>query len=484
MTGKHMGRRLFLQGAGTAAIGLPLLEYTHGHAFAVGGAGRRFLTVFEHGGTISNQSNRGRHDGTGSNHGEDWWAPADRGEALVLGPIHEPLAALRDDLLVLTGVDNRAATGQDPYSRGGHGIANVTSLTAADITTVGSGDDEEQIALGPSIDHVVAQRLAARFPARFERIHLKVRGHQYGSPYFSASGERVGGEQDPRIAFETIFAGVTPDTGPSPEYLHLQARRRSILDGVSEGFARFRTRVSAADLRVVDAHLEHIRALERELADLELPAMCVPPDAPTDPSDAGGDVIGPLHARLIVAALRCGLTNVANLEISDILTPWTEAGLRMDSGFGIGHSLGHYAREVGPTGENAGQLDDWLAEMLDNRRWRVGLVRQILEGLDDPAFPEGGGTMLDNSLLLHTSEFSEPSGHISYNQPVLLAGSAGGYFRTGRHVSYDTASAPTEYSTTQSIHNLFTSILHAFGGDDAHFGSDHAPSRGPLPGLV
>jgi len=484
---KHMGRRAFLHGAGTVAIGLPLLEYTHGHAFAAGVA-KRFLTVFSHGGTISNQGTRGKHDGRGSNQGNDWWRPADPGESLVLGPIHEPLAAFRDKLLVLESVDNRAATGQDRYGRGGHGIANVTALTAADMTTIGSGDDASETALGPSIDHVLAERLAALSPVRFDRIHLNVRGHQYGSPYFRAARERVSGESDPRIAFDTIFAGVTPDTGPSPEFLRQQARRRSVVDGVMEGFARFRNVVSTRDLHVIDAHLEHLRALERELADVDLPAMCLPPDAPSTSRDTSQEIIGPLHVRIIVAALRCGLTNVANLEIADILTPWTEAGLRMDSGFGIGHSLGHYAREVGPTGENAGQLDDWLAEMLDNRRWRMSLVAQLLAGLDDPAFPEGDGTMLDNSLMLYTSEFSEPSGHISFNQPVLLAGSAGGYFRTGRHLDYNRAAAADpdtlSYDSEQSIHNLFTSILQAFGGTDERFGSAHAPRTGSLPGLV
>jgi hypothetical protein len=478
----HSGRRAFLVGVGGAIVSLPLLEYTHDRALAGGEAPKRFLTVFEHGGTISNM-NRGwphgdggwRADGRGEGHGLDHWAPRSSGEALELGPIHEELTPWASKLLVLQGIDNRAAIAQSQYADGGHGTANVTALTAAEISGVG----DDSTSLGPSIDHVVAERLRALQPARFDRIHLNVRGHQYGSPYFRAPRERVGGEPDPRAAFDSIFEGVTASGGPDPEFVRRQTRRRSVLDGVLGSFERFRGRVSSADLATVDAQLEHLRALERELESLEMPPMCMPPE---DVPDAGeAEIVGPLHARIIVAALRCGLTNVANLEIADIITPWVGG---TDWGYEIGHALHHYAREIGPTGPSADRYDQWMGEMLANRRWRTSLVRELIEGLDDPAFTEGGRTLLDNSLLLWTSEFSNGSGHIAYNVPVMLAGSAGGYLRTGRHLDFDTAPGALEYESSETTHNLFTSVLHAFGGTDEHFGSDHVTHRGPIPGLT
>jgi hypothetical protein len=490
---KHSGRRAFLRGLGGAVLGLPLLEYTHGHLWAGGLASpRRFITFFEHGGTISNQAtgtgsyDGGKHDGLGESHGEDWWRPADpSSEVLVLGPIHAGLEQWRSKLLLLDGIDNKAAIEQDQYSRGGHGIANSTVLTSANVQVVGSGDDEHWVPDGPSIDEVIAQRLAAAQPTPFSRIHLNVSGHQYGSPYFRGAGEQVGGEESPLAAFATIFAGVTGDEQPTPAQLRQIAMRGSMLDGLLEGYERAKGRVSARDLQVIEAHIEHLHALENELLN---PIVCAPPTGIDEGEDAGGDIIGPLHAKIIVAALRCGLTNVANLEVADILTPWTVAGLQVESGYGIGHSLGHYAREVGPQGPNAALLQPWLAEMLDNRRWRMGLVAAMLEGLDDPAFPEGDGTMLDNSVVLCTSEFREPAGHISLNTPVLLAGSGGGTFATGRFLDYNVHAAgdpnTLEYETPESMHNLFVSILHAMGEADEHFGSDHATHQGPLPGLT
>ncbi len=480
---KHSTRRAFLRGVTGTAIALPLLEYTHGQAWAGGNITQRFVTVFSHGGTITNQNRGGKIDGTGSGNGEDWWRPSDpSSEDLVLGPIHQPLEAWREKLLVLESIDNRAGVEQAAYGAGGHGNSNVTCLTAADATV--GGDDS--VAQGPSIDQVIAERLAARQETRFDRIHLKVGGHQYGSPFFRAANERVGGEPDPAAAWATIFEGVSAD-GPSPEFLRELAVRGSILDGVTSDFEAHKTKVGAKDKHIIEAHLDHLRKLEQELQN---PAVCTPPEEVTESCDQYGCTPegAALHAEIIVAALRCGLTNVAVLEIADILTPWTDTGLLIDSAHGIGHSLGHYSRDVGQSGPYAALHEDWLAEMLSNRQWRMSLLATILEGLDDPFFSEGGNTILDNSVVLYTSEFRDPATHTTWNLPTLLAGSGGGYFNTGRFIDYNPHAAgdpnTLEYDTNESNHNLFTSILHALGENDEHFGNGHAYHEGPLPGLT
>lgn len=479
--GRHSGRRAFLRMAGGALLTLSLLELTHGDAWSAQGTPRRFVTVFSHGGTVTNQSGNSFHDGTGKHTGEDYWKPKTPSEVLDLGPIQQDLEPWKDKLLLLRGIDNGAAGGQAQYGSGGHDISNVTALTAADADN--PWDDPE--ALGPSIDQVLAQRLAAKYPVKFDRIHLKIGGHQYGSPYFAAAKQRVSGEQSPVAAFNSLFDGVTADSEPDSAFQHKQQLRRSVLDGVLDDYSRFRKVVSQRDRHAIEAHLEHLHALEQELN--VAPVLCEPPSGISDDDSAPANVVGPLHVKVIVAALRCGLTNVANLEIADVITPWTAVGTPIDSAFGIGHSLGHYSREVGPLGESAALHDTWLAEMLDNRRWRMSMFKQLVEELDDPDFAEGDGTLLDNSVMLWTSEFSEPAQHVSAGIPVLLAGSASGYFKTGRYVDYNQhASDPTSlsYATNESTHNLFTSILQAFGESDGHFGNAMCSHQGPLPGLT
>ena len=49
---KHTRRRAFLALAGGGMLGLPLLEFTHGKAWAGGSTARRFITVFHHSGNL------------------------------------------------------------------------------------------------------------------------------------------------------------------------------------------------------------------------------------------------------------------------------------------------------------------------------------------------------------------------------------------------------------------------------------------------
>jgi hypothetical protein len=479
---KNSGRRAFLRLTGGAVLALPLLEFTHGKAWSQDAGPKRFLTVFSHGGTVVNQSHSSLHDGNGKYLSDNYWKPADPGEDLVLGPIMEQLEPWKQKLLVLQGVDNGAGGVQAQYGSGGHGISNVTALTCADAENAWDEPDS----LGASIDHVLAERLADTQPVKFKRIHLTVGGHQYGSPYYAGAKQRVSGEKSPLAAFNTIFEGVSADPEPDPAFVHRQMLRRSVVDGVLEGYQSFRGIVSKRDEHMIEAHIEHLLQLEKELN--ASPVLCEPPEGITADDDATGDVIGPLHVKIMIAAIRCGLTNVANLEIADIITPWTPTGTPIDSAFDIGHSLGHYAREVGPQGESSQLAQDWLAEMLDNRRWRMSLFKQLIEGLDDPNFLEGSSTLLDSSLVLWTSEFSEPASHVSAGIPLLMAGSAGGYFRTGRHLNYNipAQSNPNtfDYETNESTHNVFTSIMHAFGYEDAHFGNNDAKHQGPISGLT
>jgi hypothetical protein len=186
---------------------------------------------------------------------------------------------------------------------------------------------------------------------------------------------------------------------------------------------------------------------------------------------------------IILAALRCGLTQVATLELADIITNWLPQPYGPVA-FDIGHSLHHVARDCGATGTESAKQQQWLDEMLINRQWCMGLFKQLLEGLD--SVPEGDGTMLDNTVMLYTSEFSNGSYHSENDVPLLLAGSAGNYFRTGRHINCNKSTSALGYQSNTGTHNLYTSILNAFGFNDTHFGLDDAKLgfKGPLPGLT
>jgi hypothetical protein len=490
-----ISRRTFLRAAGGLCVGLPILEATHHGAWAQSqDRAKRLIVMFSHGGTINC---RARGDGrlysrqNSAHHGLNAFAPlSGSGAPLRLGPIMQPLedAGLTEDLLVLQGVDNRS--GMTVRYGGGHRSSNVTALTAADFEsytrTSSSGSESVYMrALGPSIDQVVAQRLQARAPSPFESVNLTVYGHQYGSPQFRGARTSVSAERNPKTAFESLFAGVNATPEAELELRRIRLRRRSILDGVLVGLRRFREKVSVNDRHLLDEHMTHVRELERRLQALgDTSISCVVPEL--DPQagarnfDRLAEFVGPMMVDIVIHALRCGLTQVATLQISDVITSWLSTPWSRGN-TSLGHSLHHAGRDVGRTGTSPQRFDDWEQEMLINRRWRMQLMSRLLLGLKTT--PEGDSNMLHNSVVLYTSEFGYGAIHSVRDQPFLLAGAAGGQWRTNRGINYNSAdlqSDPRAYESQTSNHNVFTSILNAFGESDEHFGNAAAPFQGPL----
>jgi len=79
---------------------------------------------------------------------------------------------------------------------------------------------------------------------------------------------------------------------------------------------------------------------------------------------------------------------------------------------------------------------------------------------------EGDRTLLDNSMILFGSSFSDGNRHDPNNLPIILAGTAGGKIRSGRHI-------PCPKDTP--LCNLYVSILDRIGTPVESFGDSAAP---------
>jgi hypothetical protein len=485
MTMRNSGRRAFLRGLGGLTLGLPFLEYTHEKAWAATtGHAKRLVVVFNHGGETMCMEKSGLRAGNPKIPSYDpampqidHWLPKPGGK---FGIAHELFEGtdLESKLMVIRGIDNAAAL-KGRYG-GDHGLSNCTSLVARatgcnDGSSPAGGKctagDEGEIATGPSIDWIAAQRLQQSQGGPGDPLALFVPGHYYGSAFFwGAKGDqRTEGESNPRTAFNTLFAGVTSGA-PDPEAVQRRELKLSMLNSLMDGYKRFSGKLGQADKQIIDAHFDHLSSLEREISGLELSAQCVVPAQPADFKDGQQDKLAPVQAQLIVAALRCGATNVANLQIADILTPWAPSGLQLQSAYDIGHSLGHWVSDLG----DPANVPKWELEMKENRAWRMGLVKIIADGLNSPDFLEGGLPMLDNSLIFYSNEFSTGGIHSSTDGPYMLLGGAGGYLKTGRFVELHAKRlldpSSLEAGTTASTNDLYITILNALGATDTEFG--------------
>jgi arylsulfatase A-like enzyme len=79
------------------------------------------------------------------------------------------------------------------------------------------------------------------------------------------------------------------------------------------------------------------------------------------------------------------------------------------------------------------------------------LVR-IMEKLE--SVPEGSGTMMDNTLIVYTSNNADKQHTNGANWPVMLLGNFDGAIKTGCF---------TQLDGKRPINSLYTSLLHAAG---------------------
>src|SRR5262249_29929307 len=192
------------------------------------------------------------------------WTPATVGADFQLPPILQPLRAVKDDLLVLSGLtlDKARAHGD---GGGDHARAMAAFLTGRHPRKTNGAD----LRAGISVDQVAAERVgrATRFPS----LEIGCEGgknagacdHGYSCAYqtnlsWRGDSTPMAKEIDPRLVFERLFGGRFAgdrDAGSAKR----ERDNRSVLDFVAEDAGRLRPRLGANDRRKLDEYLTDIR---------------------------------------------------------------------------------------------------------------------------------------------------------------------------------------------------------------------------------
>lgn len=460
MSKLNLSRRAMLRGAAGIAIALPWLEIMGTPRVArAGGAARRLVTVYTPGGTVIDNGA-----------GENRWRPTGTETDFTLSPILAPLEPIRSKLLVMDGLRMMSAVGEQ------HQAGIIAWLT-------GTTQDGGGYSQGPSVDQVVATRLAAGYSRA--SIQLAVRwgtGKSHGllHPINAANYEDnesfdpIPPRLDPQEIFDGFFGSLDPDSGGDARL----ARKQSILDFVDRRYDSLSQGLGAADKQKIDQHLTKIRELEQSLDNgivagdvCQLPERIDTSDYnPTtglDSADDGSVVnastdaaipkVGRFMMDMLVMALACDITPVASLQWSDTEAkhtfPWL--GLLQHHHF--------YQHDGGFRPTECEQIMTWYSEQ----------HAYLLQAMD--AVDMGGHTLLDESVVFFGSELAQPPTHSKENMPFLLAGGGGG-LRGGRFLRNEGLADP-------SHNNLLVAILNLFGDERQTFGNP-GYCTGPLSGLT
>ena len=395
-----LSRRTFLQGAGLmgSIIRIPLpplacMFNAAGTAYAAdvgaqtnGKKAMRFVLWFN-----------------GNGIPERYWIPLETGPDYGLTPCLSPLARFRNDIHVISGLDN-------PNARtSGVGNAHQRSMSALVSGTKFTGRG----AGGPSIDQVVASQIGR--DTRFRSLQIGVCQESFGTSIqrnmsWAAKNRSLPPEMVPHRLFDRLFG--TRDYG----WLN---RKRSVLDAVSQQTARLQSSLDGEDARRVDEYLSSIRDMERAIVDLpsEYAKTVEEPELGGDPKDYPR--IAKLQTDLLVHAFASGQTRVASYMLTKCQSlarfPW----------LGLSFARHHEYSHLG--GAHRARQQEIMRDIC---RWHVEEFAYLVARLK--ATPEGDGNLLDNCCLVYAHEHAEANDHKNSGHAMIVAGHAG-RLATGRH---------------------------------------------------
>ncbi|MEM6990646.1 MAG: DUF1552 domain-containing protein [Myxococcota bacterium] len=451
----RMNRRAFLASAGLGAGMLSLAPLFNRDAEAGGLFPKRLIIVY-----VPNWTTDEFTTCTGA--GADYQLPS----------AFAALEPHKSKLLVVEGVDNQAVYGNPPC-RGHQGtltLLNGAHALPGNINVEGN-DLPTGWASQATIDQFVASAWEGTTPFRSLELGVGVSNqvsHRTRISY-NAPDSPVPPDNDVVSVWDRLFADLSLDP---TEAQYQREAQLGTLGMASKQASRMMTSLPADDREKLQAHLDHVANIENRII-ASAGAVCDPTLAPPEGTSLGaGNTpdLANLQLDMLTAALSCDLTRVATVMFN------TETGgpdfdWILDDPEGL-HSLSHYF-----------PADAQYASYTACRTWYIEQYAALLSRLD--AIPEGDGTMLDNCAVLFTSAMGNSWNHNNRGIPVLIGGSAGGYFDPGRFIRYgdydNTSSADHGGRTNNS---LLLSLAHAMDMPEVDvFGEPEYCTEGPLDEL-
>src|SRR5215813_5982664 len=230
---------------------------------------------------------------------ERYWMPTTTGADYEITPCLAPLAPFRDDIHVITGLDNPAARLPGPGND--HHRSMSALVSGSSFTGHGAG--------GPSIDQLIAAKIGG--DSRFRSLQLGVSQESFGESIqrnlsWAGRDRALPPEMIPHKLFDRIFG--KRDQG-------WVARKRSILDTVQADAKALTATLGKSDQTRLDEHLSSIRDLERSITTL-------PPNYhQIDPIEMEGDMkdwprVAKLQSDLLAYAFITRQTRVASYMLT------------------------------------------------------------------------------------------------------------------------------------------------------------------------
>ncbi|MES1204807.1 MAG: DUF1552 domain-containing protein [Pseudomonadota bacterium] len=448
----RFSRRLLLKSMGAGAALLPMLQADRADAACyVGGIKRLYMFCWTNG-MLSSIN--------------DWATAGNDPTSWSLGTMgfQDSLKPYMSDLLLLKGIDYKYIKDMPGSGeRTGHACF-PGMLTGAYYKLLSSGTSSD-LGGGISVDQYIGTQLQQKqgykgLVSLNQGAYVVSTGHLS----WSAAGQVVLPNPDPASVFSLYFKGMLPapppptTTGaggksgtmtPPPPVDNTAAIQKSILDYVISDINRFSNIVGTEDKQRIDQHLTSVRAIETRLQSMGgapmgtdggapvsttngTPAACDVPSTAGEPTAnlaASVPAITKLHMDLAIAAFGADLTRVVVMQVGDqgsanLVMNWLgfAKGGPLASDPNTGDTNGFHAIAHENTMRKV-TCDTWFQSQL---AYVIGQLKSISDGT--------GKSMLDSSVVVGMNSMRTGT-HETTGVPVVMAGSCGGYFKTGRSLA-------------------------------------------------
>jgi hypothetical protein len=392
------------------------------------------------------------------------WTPSGEGPLLTeLSPTLSPLAALRDQVVVPTGLSQRQAESQGD-GNGEHSRGQTVWLSGVHPKRTEGADVEA----GTTVDQIAAQVLGKDTPLLSIEMALEQNylvgncDNGYSCVYWNTVSWRnpktpLPMEVNPRVVFERMFG----DGGTPSQRLAQIREDRSILDSVKDAISGLQNRLGASDRSRMTEYLDSMREIERRIQVAERQAGESPialPDRPVGAPESYDD-----HAKLMfdlaALAFQADVTRVFTLLLGREQTnrPYPFIGVPEAH-----HSISHHQGDPVK-----------LAKAAKINTYHIELLARFATKLRET--PDGDGNLLDHSMIMQGGGLSNSDQHSHIDLPLVVVGGGAGQLKGGRHL---------RFPKDTPMNNLHMALLQKVGVPVEKFGdSTGRVNLEPLAGV-
>ncbi len=327
----------------------------------------------------------------------------------------------------------------------------------------------------PPLFATVDGHLSEKLPSVFNHVGFKMGEGSQGITFPSISakgkGQQLPFQQDPMSAFENLFGSILEGGDLKKKY----TRTGNVLDAMSEDIKKLQKNLPAEETEKLGHYLNGFESLRDRRVKLVSMQKVLKENAPElDDKYTSRFRTHHLEAHfdMASAALISGLTNVVTVHADGLDSVY--------SGIGVGnnvHAIGHGA---GFATLNSQDCRNAI------RNFHIELIATMATKLSK--VPEGDGTMLDNTLIVYTSDNAANHHSYGYEWPMFVLGNLGGKLNSkGRYLAYPKYGSKNHNHT---ICNFFTTLCHLAGVPQDLFGQPDMAlgkaeeQRGPLSELL